>query len=148
MALTQEQVSAWFDANPNATADDVAAAVRSVGGLDANEGLAGMIASRYAIAEPEVTNYYNAYLAPEQNNLTAVTTSNNAVLDDTADTYIPPTGIATLINDTQVEDTSTGLASLPTGGNTVAQVADTPTGLASLPTGGNATTNNQLSGVI
>jgi hypothetical protein len=65
MALTQEQVDAWFDANPNATADEVAAAVKSVGGLEANEGLASMIANRYAIAEPEVTNYYNAYAAPK-----------------------------------------------------------------------------------
>jgi len=65
MALTQEQVDAWFDANPNATAEDVAAAVQSVGGLSANEGLASMIANRYSIAEPEVTNYYNAYTAPK-----------------------------------------------------------------------------------
>jgi Ca2+-binding RTX toxin-like protein len=61
MALTQEQVDAWFDANPNATAEEVAAAVQSVGGLAANEGLASMIANRYAIAEPEVTNYYNTW---------------------------------------------------------------------------------------
>ena len=65
MALTQEQVDAWFDANPNATAEDIAAAVQSIGGLSANEGLASMIANRYAIAEPEVTNYYNAYTAPK-----------------------------------------------------------------------------------
>ena len=61
MALTQEQVDAWFDANPNATAEEIAAAVQSVGGLAANEGLASMIANRYAIAEPEVTNYYNTW---------------------------------------------------------------------------------------
>ena len=64
MALTQEQVDWWFSQNPDATADEVAAAVKSVGGLEGNEGLAGMIANRYAISEPEVTNYYNAYTAP------------------------------------------------------------------------------------
>ena len=64
MALTQEQVDWWFSQNPEATADEVAAAVQAVGGLEANEGLAGMIANRYAISEPEVTNYYNAYTAP------------------------------------------------------------------------------------
>ena len=67
MALTQEQVDWWFSQNPNATADEVAAAVKSVGGLEGNEGLAGMIANRYAIAEPEVTNYYNKYTAPKEN---------------------------------------------------------------------------------
>lgn len=65
MAISQEQVDAWFAANPNATAEDIAAAVQSIGGLSANEGLASMIANRYAIAEPEVTNYYNAYTAPK-----------------------------------------------------------------------------------
>ena len=65
MAISQEQVDAWFAANPNATAADIAAAVQSIGGLSANEGLSGMIANRYAIAEPEVTNYYNAYTAPK-----------------------------------------------------------------------------------
>jgi hypothetical protein len=65
MALTQEQVDWWFSQNPNATAEDVAAAVKAAGGLNANQGLASMIANRYAIAEPEVTNYYNAYTAPK-----------------------------------------------------------------------------------
>ena len=64
MALTQEQVDWWFSQNPDATADEVAAAVKSVGGLEGNEGLAGMIANRYSIAEPDVTNYYNAYVTP------------------------------------------------------------------------------------
>ncbi len=84
MALTQEQVDAWFAANPNATADEVAAAVKSVGGLDANEGLAGMIANRYSIAEPEVTNYYNAFTAP-------VDTPDNAP----DDTPTPPASVPT-----------------------------------------------------
>jgi hypothetical protein len=65
MALTQEQVDWWFSQNPDATAEDVAAAVKSIGGLEANAGLAGMLANRFSIAEPEVTNYYNAYTAPK-----------------------------------------------------------------------------------
>ena len=65
MALTQDQVNWWFDQNPDATPEDVAEAVKSVGGLEGNEGLAGMIANRYSIAEPEVTNYYNAYTTPK-----------------------------------------------------------------------------------
>jgi S-formylglutathione hydrolase FrmB len=46
MALTQEQVDYWFAQNPEATADEVAAAVQSVGGLEANTGLADMIADK------------------------------------------------------------------------------------------------------
>jgi hypothetical protein len=65
MALTQEQVDWWFSQNPDATAEDVAAAVKSVGGLEANAGLAGMLANRFSIAEPEVTNYYNAYVGAQ-----------------------------------------------------------------------------------
>jgi hypothetical protein len=67
MALTQAQVNAWFDANPDATAEDVAKAVESIGGLGANEGLAALISNRLSIAEPEITNYYNAYTAPTTN---------------------------------------------------------------------------------
>jgi len=67
MAVSQEQVDAWFAANPNATAEDVAAAVQSIGGLEANQGLAGMLANRFDIADQEVTNYYNAYTAPTTN---------------------------------------------------------------------------------
>ena len=78
MALTQEQVSAWFDANPNATADDVAAAVKSVGGLEANAGLADMIANRYQIGTNQVNDYYNQYTAP-----TAGLPTSNTVTDQT-----------------------------------------------------------------
>lgn len=64
MALTQEQVDWWFSQNPTATADDVAAAVKGAGGLDANAGLADMIANRYQIEPTQVTDYYNQYVTP------------------------------------------------------------------------------------
>ena len=64
MALTQEQVDAWFEKNFEATPDDVAKVVQSIGGLDANEGLAGLLANRYKIGESDVKDYYNAYTAP------------------------------------------------------------------------------------
>ena len=64
MALTQEQVDWWFSQNPEATADEVAAAVKSVGGLEGNAGLADMIANRYDIGTNQVTDYYNTYTAP------------------------------------------------------------------------------------
>jgi hypothetical protein len=98
MALTQEQVDWWFDQNPNATPEDVAAAVKSVGGLEGNAGLAGMIANRFSIAEPEVTNYYNAYTAPKtpatlttpttdtSTTLTTPTTDTSTVLDSIINT--------------------------------------------------------------
>lgn len=68
MALTQDQVNYWFAQNPNATADEVAAAVKSVGGLDANAGLADMIANRYNVGANQVTDYYNQFTGglPEQ----------------------------------------------------------------------------------
>jgi hypothetical protein len=64
MALTQEQVDWWFSQNPDATADEVAEAVKSVGGLEGNAGLADMIANRYDIGTNQVTDYYNTYTAP------------------------------------------------------------------------------------
>jgi hypothetical protein len=115
MAITQDQVNAWFDANPNAKPEDVAAAVKSIGGLEANAGLSGMIANRFSIAEPEVTNYYNAYTAPtgglgkvadtttQANNQTTsntisdqtvtggLPTSNTTATTNTANTTLSPT---------------------------------------------------------
>ena len=87
MALTQEQVDWWFSQNPDATPEDVAAAVKSVGGLEGNAGLAGMIANRFSIAEPEVTNYYNAYTAPKTPAATTLTTPTT----DTSTTLTTPT---------------------------------------------------------
>ena len=65
MAVSQEQVDAWFAENKDATADDVAKAVQSIGGLEANQGLADILADRYNIGEKDVTDYYNAYTAPK-----------------------------------------------------------------------------------
>ena len=65
MAVSQEQVDAWFAENKDATADDVAKAVQSIGGLEANQGLADILANRYNIGEKDVTDYYNAYTAPK-----------------------------------------------------------------------------------
>jgi hypothetical protein len=64
MALTQEQVDWWFSQNPTATAEQVAEAVKGAGGLEANAGLADMIANRYQIAPTQVTDYYSQYVAP------------------------------------------------------------------------------------
>jgi hypothetical protein len=62
MAFTQDQVNEWFNANPNATPDDVAAAVKSLGGLSANSELTDMLASHYNIGANQVTDYYNKYI--------------------------------------------------------------------------------------
>ena len=64
MAISQEEVDAWFAKNKDATADDVAKAVQSVGGLEANQGLADILANRYNIDKKDVSDYYNAYTAP------------------------------------------------------------------------------------
>ena len=66
MAISKEQVDAWFAENKDATADDVAKAVQSIGGLEANQGLADILANRYNIGEKDVTDYYNAYTAPAE----------------------------------------------------------------------------------
>ena len=66
MAVSQEQVDAWFAENKDATAEDVAKAVQSIGGLEANQGLADILANRYNIGEKDVTDYYNAYTAPAE----------------------------------------------------------------------------------
>ena len=71
MAVSQEQVDAWFAENENATADDVAKAVQSIGGLEANQGLADILANRYNIGEKDVTDYYNAYTAPPEKSSTS-----------------------------------------------------------------------------
>jgi len=71
MAISKEQVDAWFAENEDATADDVAKAVQSVGGLEANQGLADILANRYNIGEKDVTDYYNAYTAPAEKSSTS-----------------------------------------------------------------------------
>jgi len=84
MALTQEQVDYWFAQNPEATADEVAEAVKSVGGLEANAGLADMIANRYNIDTSQVNDYYNQYAQPAGG--LSVITDGGALEDTSADT--------------------------------------------------------------
>ena len=101
MAITQDQVDAWFDANPNATADDVAAVVQSIGGLEANAGLADMIGSRYSIGADEVSNYYNNYVAPPSG-LSSVVADKNSVLEDTSTDTLADTSTAVDTSSTPV----------------------------------------------
>jgi hypothetical protein len=76
MSVSQSDVNAWFAANPNATQNDVAAAVQSIGGLEANPGLAGMLASVYQSTPENVSNYYNNYTGTTANPASqALTTS-------------------------------------------------------------------------
>ena len=61
MALTQEQINQWFTTNPDATQDDMAAAVKYAGGLESNPGLARSIAERFSVPESGVNQYYQNY---------------------------------------------------------------------------------------
>ncbi|MEI8285922.1 MAG: hypothetical protein WCG15_01345 [Actinomycetes bacterium] len=72
MALTQDQVNWWFNQNPTANPEDIAAAVKTAGGLEANPGLSGMIADRYKIPEQQVTDYYTNYATPTTGALSQV----------------------------------------------------------------------------
>ena len=72
MSVSQSDVNAWFAANPNATESDVAAAVQSIGGLEANPGLAGMLASVYQSTPENVSNYYNNYTGTTPANPTSI----------------------------------------------------------------------------
>ena len=56
---TQADVNDWFAANPNATEADVASTVNSLGGFEANPGLAGLIGTHYGTDATGVTNAYN-----------------------------------------------------------------------------------------
>jgi hypothetical protein len=133
MAFTQQQVDDWFAANPDATPDDVAAAVKSVGGLEANTGLAGMIANRYSIAEPEVTNYYNAYTAPAGGLPTNNTVANNQTTN-TVDTNAGGLSSAPADNITSTggvtksatAPTSGGVSSVIEGDDIDTQIAQRP----------------------
>ncbi len=60
MAISQDDVNNWFATNPNASQQDIATAVQSIGGLSANPDLAGMIGQRYGIDANAVTNAYNS----------------------------------------------------------------------------------------
>ena len=132
MALTQEQVDWWFSQNPNATPEEVAEAVKSVGGLEGNEGLASMIANRYAIAEPEVTDYYNKYTAPKVDTPTFTdtilagtpTTEDELLtaLSDNTSTVTGATGVDTVVG-AAGNDTVIGA----TGNDTTYAASDWPT---------------------
>ena len=98
MALTQEQVDWWFSQNPDATAEDVAAAVQSIGGLEANAGLAGMLANRFSIAEPEVTNYYNTYVGATTPTTPAATTLTTPTTDTSTTLTTPTTNTSTVLD--------------------------------------------------
>jgi len=119
MALTQEQVDWWFSQNPDATAEDVAAAVQSVGGLEANAGLADMIANRYDIGVNQVTDYYNQQFGPDVfAAVTAPANTNTQTFIDTITAGTPTTEDELL---TTLADTTTGT----TGADTT--TATTPT---------------------
>ena len=121
MALTQEQVDWWFSQNPNATPDQVAAAVQSAGGLEANAGLADMLANRYNIGANQVTDYYNQYTAPTGGLPTTVadTTPTGALPapdDNISTTYVKPSNAPTsggVSNVVEGDDIETQIAQLP-----------------------------------
>jgi hypothetical protein len=136
MAITQEQVDEWFAANPDATPELVAKTVQQLGGLEANTGLAGMLANRYSVAEPDVTNYYNAYTAPATvvepptSGLSNVTGEKNTVLEDTSST---PESNLTQAN-AVVTTPTTPIGGLPTSNattNATTSVAKAPTLISS-----------------
>jgi len=136
MALTQEQVDWWFSQNPDATAEEVAEAVKTVGGLEANAGLADMIANRYAIDTDQVTDYYTQYTAPK----TPVDT-NTQTFTDTITSGTPTTQEELLSTLSAPADniTSTGgytkSATAPTSGgvSNVVEGDDIDTQIAQLP---------------
>lgn len=65
MALfTQDQVSNWFAQNPNATPEFVAQTVQGLGGLDNNQGLAGLIGQHYGTDANTIATNYNTLTAP------------------------------------------------------------------------------------
>jgi len=107
MALTQEQVDWWFSQNPDATAEDVAAAVKSIGGLEANAGLAGMLANRFSIAEPDVTNYYNTYVGATTPTTSTTNTDAQTFTDNIINTPTTETDLFKTIGDGQPPVTQT-----------------------------------------
>jgi len=123
MAVTQQQVSEWFAKNPTATGDEVAAAVKSVGGLEANAGLAGMIANRYGTSEAGVNQYYNNYISPT-GGLGAVDSTTgqtgqaqtlNTVADQTTTGGLPTTNTLSLpATNTISNDSTTNVIQPPT----------------------------------
>ena len=73
MAITQQQVSDWFKQNPNATPEQVAQAVQSIGGLDANPGLADFISQQYGTRSSQIKSAYADITSMEQNAIDKLT---------------------------------------------------------------------------
>jgi len=119
MALTQEQVDWWFSQNPDATAEDVAAAVKSIGGLEANAGLAGMLANRFSIAEPDVTNYYNTYVGATTPTTSTTNTDTQTFTDNIINTPTTETDLLTTLADTTTG--TTGATNIVTSGTPTTQ---------------------------
>ena len=119
MALTQEQVDWWFSQNPDATAEDVAAAVKSIGGLEANAGLAGMLANRFSIAEPDVTNYYNTYVGATTPTTSTTNTDTQTFTDSIINTPTTETDLLTTLADTTTG--TTGATNIVTSGTPTTQ---------------------------
>ena len=138
MALTQEQVDYWFAQNPEATAEEVAEAVKGAGGLEANAGLADMIANRYNIDTSQVNDYYNQYTAPTG----GLPTSNTVVDQDNVNTNVGglPTAPADNINSNNgyvkpsIRPTSGGVSNVIEGDNIDTQIAQLPEEYASWQT--------------
>jgi hypothetical protein len=80
--ITQKQVDDWFKANPNATPEQVAQTVQSLGGLAANSGLADLIGKRYGMSGKNIGSIYS--------NLTYQPTSEDGMLQQTATTTALP----------------------------------------------------------
>jgi hypothetical protein len=76
MAL-EDTVNQWFTANPNATPQQVADAVKSVGGLEANSGLSNILADRYGTDVGTITSGYNQLTAPTGGDFAQAATSND-----------------------------------------------------------------------
>jgi len=119
MAITQEQVDWWFSQNPDATAEDVAAAVKSIGGLEANAGLAGMLANRFSIAEPDVTNYYNTYVGATTPTTSTTNTDTQTFTDSIINTPTTETDLLTTLADTTTG--TTGATNIVTSGTPTTQ---------------------------
>ena len=74
MAITQKQVSDWFKLNPNATPEQVAQLVQSIGGLSANPGLANLIGNQYGMSGLNIGSVYG--------NITSNTAGSISALED------------------------------------------------------------------
>jgi hypothetical protein len=74
MAITQQQVSDWFRANPNATPEQVAQVVQSIGGFEKNPELAGLLSQQYGTSSSQIKSVYGDITSREQNAIDKLTT--------------------------------------------------------------------------